>query len=172
VTTTTGTVATRAAGARASTATAGFAPIPGAPALRNRGHNYVAIYRSLDEYGSWLQAEHPDPALVERVWTPYTDLAQKYRSELTWLRTNRYRWASLDARSQVQVASVVKGFVSLRVEQHLPAVEVRDPHGAVLGRRPVGPDFHWIVMLSDDGTGTWTIASIHDRITGDTQVQL
>ncbi len=144
-----------------------------APALHNTGSDYVAIFRSLDRYRTWLETSHPDPALADRVWSAYSPLNAKYRRELTWLRRHGWRWFEVGQSSRVEVASVVPatGVVTLRVDEHLPVIEVRDGAGEVAGRRTLGPEFHWIVTLSADSTGRWTIADIGTRLT-DVEVQL
>src|SRR5262245_1311496 len=37
------------------------------PKLINTGSNYASIARSLDDYGHWLYAHHPDPVLAAEI---------------------------------------------------------------------------------------------------------
>ncbi|MCU1426292.1 MAG: hypothetical protein JWL83_292 [Actinomycetia bacterium] len=143
-----------------------------APRLHNTGANYVGIFRSLDAYRTWLEAHHPDPSLVARVWVVPSEVGTKYHRELTWLRNGRLRWVNVGHSVSVDVASVVGDIVSLRVDEHLPAIEVLNERGQVAGRRAVGPDFQWTVLLSRDGTGRWTIADVGARLGNNIEVHL
>jgi hypothetical protein len=142
-----------------------------APPLHNTGTDYVAIFRSLDRTRVWLEAHHPDPALVPRVWVEGTDIAAQFRRHLGDLRRHRVRWVDVGDRSEAKVVSVVDGSVTLRVAEHTTAVHLVDDSGRVVDRVTQGPVFHWIVLLDRGGDGRWLIASVDPQLT-DAEVHL
>jgi hypothetical protein len=143
-----------------------------APVLRNTGTDYVAIFASLDRYRRWLQAHHPDPALVARVWVEGTPIAQHFAGLFAQLQRDHHRWVDVDDRSDAHVVSVLDGAATLLVEEHTTAVQLVDDAGAVVKTIPQGPVFHWVVLLERDRHDRWRIASVDRQVTNDTEVAL
>ncbi len=142
-----------------------------APALRNTGTDYVAIFSSLDRTRRWLEAHHPDPALVPRVWVDGTDIAARFRRHLGDLQRHRVRWVDVGDRSVARVVSVVDGSVTLQVDEYTTAIHLVDETGRVVDRVAQGPVFHWVVLLDRGGDGRWLIASVDERL-DDVEVHL
>jgi hypothetical protein len=142
-----------------------------APALHNAGTDYVAIFLSLERTRVWLEAHHPDPALVPRVWVDGTDIAKQFRRHLGDLQRHHVRWVDVGDRSVAKVVSVVDGSVTLRVDEYTSAVHLVDDSGRVVDRVAQGPVFHWIVLLDRGGDGRWLIAAVDERLT-DAEVHL
>lgn len=61
------------------------------PRLVNTGNDYAAILKSLGEYGSWLGAHRPDPALASAIVARGTTLHDLYVQDITRLRDNHKR---------------------------------------------------------------------------------
>jgi hypothetical protein len=61
------------------------------PKLMNTGTDYVAILESLNRYGNWLAAHHPDPALVSTIVAIGTKQHELFSLDLTRLRDNHVR---------------------------------------------------------------------------------
>jgi hypothetical protein len=142
-----------------------------APALRNTGTDYVAVFLSLERTRVWLEAHHPDPALVPRVWVDGTAIAAQFRRHLGDLQRHHVRWVDVGDRSVAKVVSVVDGSVTLQVDEYTTAVHLVDASGRVVDRAPQGPVFHWIVLLDRGGDGRWLIASVDEQLT-DAEVHL
>jgi hypothetical protein len=143
-----------------------------APKLENTGTDYVAIFLSLERQRLWLQAHHPDPALVPRVWVYGMETAKKFRRLFADQQRERLRFIDVGDRSEATVASVLEHIVTLRVNEYTTGVHLLDTTGRVVESRKQGPVFHFIVLLSQDGDGRWTIASVDDRVSNNTGLQL
>jgi len=143
-----------------------------APRLRNTGDDYVAIFESLDRYRRWMQEHRPDPTLVPRVWVEGTPIAQHFHDLFAELQRNHHRWIDVDDRREVKVVSALDGVVTLLVDEHTPAVQLRDDANQVVKTIPQGPVFHWIILLARDGQDRWRIASVDRQVTNDTEVVL
>ncbi|MDQ1476269.1 MAG: hypothetical protein QOE62_1498, partial [Actinomycetota bacterium] len=61
------------------------------PKLINTGTDYVAILKSLENYGNWLSAHHPDPALASRFVARGTAMYDGYFRDYARLRDNNSR---------------------------------------------------------------------------------
>ena len=142
------------------------------PRIHNTGTDYVAIYLSLDRYRSWLEAHHPDPALVPRVWVTGTAIARRFERHLGDLQRHHVRWVDVGDHSVARVVSVVDHTVTLTVDEHTTGIELLDASGRVIDRARQGPVLRYVVLLDADSTGHWQVASVEPRLTNDVEVQL
>ena len=112
--------------ATATTATRDFSfdeSVP-PPKLVNTGKDYVAIVRSLVEYGNWLGAHRPIPSLTATIVAKGTTLYDLYVQDLTRLSANHVRgietlggpsrFTILSVRPQAFSAKVVEDIRSQR----------------------------------------------------------
>jgi hypothetical protein len=137
------------------------APAPRAPALLDRGAAPVAIARSLLLWGRWLEAEHPDPALVDRAYAWGGSLERGVLAEVTVLRRTGRRIVEVDVVPlEFVVVSQLPDVVSFRVTEHLDHRELVDANGRVLDR--VGPATeHYIVLLQRFAVhDPWRLAAV------------
>ena len=135
----------RAAGARVAAA-GSFDETP-PPAVVDRGTDYAAVVHSLDAYGDWLAAHHPDPRLVDRAYAWGSQLWRDVRSQLADEQRLHQHVVEVDrAPPLVAVRSVRTNVVSLAATELLGTRGVVTDDGRVLQR--VGPaDEHYLVML-------------------------
>jgi len=135
----------RVAGARVA-ATGSFDITP-PPAVVDRGSDYAAIVHSLDAYGDWLAAHHPDPRLVDRAYAWGSQLWRDVRSQLADEQRLHQHIVEVDrVPPSVTVRSVRTNVVSLAATEFLGTRAVVTDDGRVLQR--VGPaDEHYLVML-------------------------
>jgi len=121
------------------------APSP-APVTVDRGDDPLAIARSLLRWGRWLEAAHPDPALVDRAYAWGGKLERGVRAEVTALRRTRRRIVEVDAAPlDVVVVSRLPDVVSFRVTKHLDRRDLVDAQGRVLDH--VGPTTERYIVL-------------------------
>jgi hypothetical protein len=67
------------------------------PKLVNTGTEYVAILKSLLDYGDWTTAYEPSPDVVDRFITPGTKLHAAYVKTLTTLSNRGQRYIEVRA---------------------------------------------------------------------------
>jgi len=117
------------------------------PRIVDRGANEVEVARSLLLFGRWLEAEHPDPALVDRAFAWEGDLARRVGADVTELARTGRRIIEVDAAPfEFEVVSRLPNVVSFRVTEHLDHRDLVDAHGRVLDH--VGPATeHYVVLI-------------------------
>jgi len=117
------------------------------PRIVDRGANEVEVARSLLLFGRWLEAEHPDPALVDRAFAWEGDLARRVGADVTELARTGRRIIEVDAAPfEFEVVSRLPNVESFRVTEHLDHRDLVDAHGRVLDH--VGPATeHYVVLI-------------------------
>jgi hypothetical protein len=118
------TTATAATAATAATTTEGidfsFDESVPPPKLVNTGNDYVAIVRSLVEYGNWLGAHRPIPSLTATIVAKGTTLYDLYVQDLTRLSANHVRGIeTLGGPSRFTILSVRPQAFSARVVEDI-----------------------------------------------------
>ena len=112
----------------------------------DRGANDVEVARSLLLFGRWLEAEHPDPALVDRAFAWGGDLARRVGADVATLERTGRRIVEVDrAPFEFVVVSRLSNVVSFRVTEHLDHRDLVDARGRVLDH--VGPATERYVVL-------------------------
>ncbi|MCZ7535651.1 MAG: hypothetical protein M5T61_06755 [Acidimicrobiia bacterium] len=119
----------------------------------NTGTDYVAIFKSLAAYRTWLLRHDPDPGLVEHAYVPGTEAFDALSDDLSLLRNGRQRYIEDGQRFEVEVASDKSGVVSLRVREHIRANRIIDAQGQTVDEAPSGPVNDYIVLLAADPEG-------------------
>ena len=90
------------------------------PTLVNTGNDYVAIVRSLVEYGNWLGAHRPIPALTATIVAKGTTLYDLYVQDLTRLSANHVRGIeTLGGPSRFTILSVRPKAFSAKVVEDI-----------------------------------------------------
>jgi hypothetical protein len=90
------------------------------PKLVNTGKDYVAILRSLVDYGNWLGAHRPNPTLTASIVARGTKLYDLYVQDLTRLRANSKRGIeTLGGQSQFTILSVRPDAFSAKVVEDI-----------------------------------------------------
>jgi hypothetical protein len=90
------------------------------PKLVNTGTDYVAILKSLVEYGNWLGAHRPNPTLTASIVARGTKLYDLYVQDLTRLRANSKRGIeTLGGQSQFTILSVRPDAFSAKVVEDI-----------------------------------------------------
>jgi hypothetical protein len=96
----------------------------------NTGTDYKAILQSLLDYGNWLAAHRPEPALAGNITAPRSQLQGAYRHDLTILRDQHKR--EYEVRSGPNAITVVSSKPDLftaRVVEQITATRVVDSTG-------------------------------------------
>jgi hypothetical protein len=97
------------------------------PKLINTGTNYVAILKSLEAYGNWLAAHHPDPHLAEGFVAAGTHLSDSYVALLSTLRDKRQRLVeTVGAPDTYRIISTTPDAISATIVQRLNGRRVVD----------------------------------------------
>lgn len=90
------------------------------PKLVNTGTDYVAILKSLVEYGNWLGGHRPNPALTASIVARGTKLYDLYVQDLTRLRANGKRGIeTLGGQSQFTILTVRPDAFSAKVVEDI-----------------------------------------------------
>jgi hypothetical protein len=123
------------------------------PELVNTGTDYVTIVKSLERYGNWLGAHHPDPALVPVTVAPGTQLLATYVNGLVALRDNKERIIEkLNGPTTVTILSATPDAFSARVVEHISVHQTFDRTGHLTSeRRFVGPTTYLNVVVLAHG---------------------
>jgi hypothetical protein len=139
-----------------------FDPNPVPPPIINIGTNYVAIARSLLDYGEWLVSHDPDPDLVPRIAAPDSTVRRAYVHDLTILRNNHLRGYELYSRSHsVTIVSARADAFSVRVDEFITARRTVSAAGRTLSELRfegtttyadvvVKIDRHWYLARNDE----------------------
>ena len=136
-----------------------FEPAPKPPPLINTGTDYVAITKSLLEYGSWLLSHQPDVALLHDVVVTGTDLHDSYSDDIAILtRTNRRLVEETTAPDEIKIVSTSADAISLMDMQHLSRQIVIDANGVTVSQRKRTPT-KYSVLLTRTGD-RWLLASV------------
>jgi hypothetical protein len=142
------------------------------PRIVDRGADEVEVARSLLLFGRWLEAEHPDPALVDRAFAWEGTLARSVGADVATLRRTGRRIVEVDAAPlEFVVVSRLSNVVSFRVTEHLDHRDLVDARGRVLDH--VGPATeHYVVLIHRFSPNEpWRLAGV-DRMAPDVEVQL
>jgi hypothetical protein len=139
-------------------------PAPTPPPLVNTGTDYVAIAKSLLEYGSWLLSHRPDATLLENVVVRGTDLYKAFADDVSALRhTNRRLVEYFDAPDELRLISTSSSAASLRLTQHLNRVRIVDERGMTVDER-ARRTTSYLVLIAQDASpqGHWRVASVSE----------
>ena len=142
------------------------------PTIVDRGSDDVAVARSLLLFGRWLEAEHPDLALIDRAFAWKGDLARNVGADVAELaRTGRRIVEVDDAPFDFVVVSRLPNVVSFRVTEHLDHRDLVDRRGRVLDH--IGPSTeHYVVLIHRFRPGDpWRLATV-DRMSPGVEVRL
>ena len=142
------------------------------PPIVDRGADVVEVARSLLLFGRWLEAEHPDPALVDRAFAWEGNLARSVGADVATLERTGRRIIEVDAAPlEFVVVSRLPNVVSFRLTEHLDHRDLVDARGRVLDH--VGPATERYVVLihrfSPDEP--WRLSGV-DRMAPDVEIQL
>jgi hypothetical protein len=142
------------------------------PPIVDRGADVVEVARSLLLFGRWLEAEHPDPALVDRAFAWEGNLARSVGADVTTLERTGRRIIEVDAAPlEFVVVSRLPNVVSFRLTEYLDHRDLVDASGRVLDH--VGPATERYVVLihrfSPDEP--WRLSGV-DRMAPDVEIQL
>jgi hypothetical protein len=142
------------------------------PTVVDRGADDIEVVRSLLLFGRWLEAEHPDPALVDRAFAWGGDLSRSVGRDVATLERTGRRIIEVDAAPlEFVVVSRLANVVSFRVTEHLDHRDLVDARGRVLDR--IGPATeHYVVLIhrfSPDEP--WRLGTI-DRLPPNVEVEL
>jgi hypothetical protein len=138
----------------------------------DRGSDYEAIARSLERYAGWIERHHPDPALVDRAYTPGSAIArlmqqrardaQRLNRRIVEIDAAPYDYALLSARANV---------ASFRVVEHLAHRQIVDLHGHVI--EDTGPRTeHYITIIFRFGPDAPWRLQVVERLAPAPEVQL
>jgi len=117
------------------------------PTIVDRGSDDVAVARSLLRFGRWLEAEHPDPRLVDRAFAWKGDLARKVGADVSELARSGRRIIEVDAAPfDFEIVSQLPNIVSFRVTEHLDHRDLVDAHGRVLDHAGPATE-HYVVLI-------------------------
>ncbi|MDQ1434729.1 MAG: hypothetical protein QOF59_1545 [Actinomycetota bacterium] len=106
------------------------------PKLINTGTDYVAILKSLDNYGNWLEAHRPDPTLAAETLAPGSELLKEFARDLRVLRTNDKRAIETvgNGPNEITILSATPSAFSATVVQDVRSVKSVDSSGRVTGQ--------------------------------------
>ena len=138
----------------------GYADTTPPPAIRATGSDYPAIAQSLLTYKDWLFAHHPDPALAGQVFQQGTAIYGSRVADITTVRNLRRRVDSVDLRLSFTVVTVRPDLVTLRMLETLVADQWFDQQHRVVRTDPYPVPNHYIVIMTNDGSGRWRIADV------------
>jgi hypothetical protein len=129
------------------------------PRLINTGTDYVAILKSIESYGNWLAAHHPDPSLVHNIIARGTREFELFSRDLVRLRDNHRRATeTLGGASTYTVVSVDRDAFSARAVEDVKFHRAVDPDGRVTSEvRYAKPTTYLIVAVR--ARGHWYFVS-------------
>jgi hypothetical protein len=129
------------------------------PKLVNTGTDYVAILKSIESYGNWLAADHPDASLVSNIIAGGTREYELFSRDLVRLRANHRRATeTLGSPSRYTVLSVEPAAFSARAVEDITFHRAVDPEGHVTSEvRYSKPTTYLIVAVRT--RGRWYFAS-------------
>jgi hypothetical protein len=130
------------------------------PELVNTGTDYVAILKSLESYGDWLGAHHPDPALALTTVAPGTPLLDRYLHDIVNLRNAHARLVEkLNGPTTYTLLSVTPNAFSARVVEHIATHRTVDRAGHVTSERRYTGTTTYIDVVVLAG-GHWYFAAV------------
>ena len=123
------------------------------PVLVNTGTDYAAIAQSLEGYGNWLGAHHPDPALALTTVAPGTQLLDTYVKNIVYRRDHNLRIIEkLNGPTDYTILSATPDAFSARLVENITVHQTIDRSGRVVGeRRFVGPTTYLNVYVLAHG---------------------
>jgi hypothetical protein len=159
-------------GTSSTTASATTTEAVALPPVVDRGPSDVEVARSLLLFGRWLEAEHPDPALVDRAFAWGGDLARHVGADVASLRRTGRRIIEVDtAPLEFTVVSRLPHVVSFRVTEHLDHRDLVDADGRVLDHVGSATE-HYVVLIHRFGPDEpWRLSTV-DRMAPDVEVML
>ena len=142
-------------------------PAPGladgvpAPRVNDRGTDYVAIARSLVDYGRWLEWHHPDSALVERAYEQYSDLAKSMKTALVELRSRRERIQEVDrAPLDLKVMSALPRLVSFQLTEQVARRDLVGTNGRRLDHVGAVTEHYILLMMRSYRDSPWRLCVV------------
>ncbi len=133
------------------------------PRLVNTGTDYVAILKSLENYGSWLAAHRPDPALASNVLAGGTRLLVLFSRDLTRLRDNSRREIEQDQHpSRYTIVSTTPDAFSIRVDEGAQVHKVVDATGRVMSQLRSDSPATYLDLAVLSG-GRWLLAAVDEQ---------
>jgi hypothetical protein len=133
------------------------------PELINTGTDYVAILESLNRYAYWLDAHHPDPALVSTIVATGTKQHELLALDLVRLRDNHLRLIEKvgNRPTRFTILSRTPNAFSARVVQDVRVHQTVEPHGRVTSRvRFTEPTTYLILVVLK--RGRWYLAALDE----------
>jgi hypothetical protein len=139
------------------------------PKLVNTGTDYVAILKSLEAYGNWIGAHHPDPVLANATVAQGTQLLSSYVHDISVLRSAGKREVeNLTAPTSYTIVSATRDSFSARVTEHIAAHQIVDRSGSVVSEHQFsGPTTYIDLVVRSHGR--WYLASVDARYSGRTR---
>jgi len=142
------------------------------PTVVDRGADDIEVVRSLLLFGRWLEAEHPDPALVDRAFAWGGDLSRSVGTDVATLERTGRRIIEVDtAPLEFVVVSRLPNVVSFRVTEHLDHRDLVDAHGRVLDHVDAATEHYVVLIHRFSPDEPWRLGTI-DRLPPDVEVQL
>jgi hypothetical protein len=131
------------------------------PPLMNTGTDYAAIVKSLDDYGHWLYAHHPDRTLVGEIAVTGSEPQQRMDRDMATLIDRNLRiYDTASVLEKTEIVSVQESAVSLRLHYSDDAKVLVDKQHEVLDTEPLPTQSTAFVLLNADSTGRWRFGSV------------
>ncbi len=135
------------------------------PKLINSGTNYIAILESMNRYGSWLAAHHPDPALVATIVVPGTKQHRLLALDMTHLGDNHLRLLEKlgDVPDAYTILSATPDAFSAQLVQDVLVHETVDALGHVTSQVRFNQPKTYL-MLAVLVRSHWYFAAVDEKI--------
>jgi hypothetical protein len=147
-------------------------PVAPTPAVVDRGDDVVAVARSQLLFGRWLEAKHPDPALVDHAFAWGSRIERGVRADVAFLHRSGRRIVEVDrAPFELVVVSRLPNVVSLRVVEHLGRRDLVDARGSVIDHVPARTERYVVLIRRGAAADAWRISAV-ERIGPPIEVQL
>jgi hypothetical protein len=102
------------------------------PTLVNTGSDYKKILQSLLDYGNWMAAHDPDPALIKNITAPGSPIEAAYRHDAGILhRLNKRAYEIRTEPNEITVRSAKPDLFTARVVEYIKTTRVVDAKGSV-----------------------------------------
>jgi len=133
------------------------------PKLVNTGTDYVAILKSIESYGNWLAAYHPDPSLVHNIIAAGTREYELLSRDLARLRDNHRRATeTLGSPSKYALISVSHDAFTARVIEDIRFHRAIAPTGRVTSQVTFSRPTTYLILAVRSGE-RWFFAAQDER---------
>jgi hypothetical protein len=144
------------------TAAYGFDDTLPLPKLDNTGADYTRALNSLLDYGDWLYAFHPDPALVATECAPSSECEKNATHDMATLRATRHREYEIGRGHRRFVAVTVKpDLVSGRLTEYIGSQRLVTASGKTLFERTLDRDVTYLAFMAKQ-QGRWLLVALDE----------